>query len=842
MTLFELTQGAAINLFVLLGFVALLSMIRSWLVTRLHFAPPWINGFLFGVMAIISMLVSSATGPGVIFDCRSGVIGAGAILSGPLCALISIPLPCLYRLHIGGPGLAPGIMEIVLPAVLGSVCHCVCRVRQRGLAFRNAILYSLIIGIGSNGLIIGFILIFIPRQELLLGIGRLLLVFLNGPASMALFSALLVLEKQHAEGKAALSKSEGKYRQLVEITDTGYVIIDEHGCVNDANQEYVRLTGRQRREEVIGHNVLEWTAPHDHERNALEVERCAKQGSVRGLEIEYVTPDGLLTPVEINATMLKGEGTFQILSLCRDISERKRAEEALHESQQRLNLASHSAQLGIWDWDIINNRMIWDDEMFRLYGIAEKPATCGLEIWEQGLHPEDKAQVLEDHQSALRGEKDSNMEFRVKHPDGTIRYLKANGLVLRDFEGKPTRMLGVNYDITERKKAEDAREKLQAQLIQSQKLESVGRLAGGVAHDFNNILAAIMMNIGLAETYPNLDPQIKQTLREIQSDAGRAANLVRQLLLFSRRSVMNMELLDVNDLVAGFLKMLERLIGENINLRFVRKEGLTAVKADIGMLEQVLMNLVVNSRDAMPNGGSITIRVDAIDAGRERIGASPEIQPGCFICLSVSDSGCGMDENTRARIFEPFFTTKEIGKGTGLGLSTVYGIVAQHHGWVEVESQVGKGATFRVYLPADSMPVPPRVQNERDMALRGIETVLLVEDDQSLRSIMAQGLRSLGYRVIEAGNGQDAMRKWQEHHSQIDILFSDMVMPEGLTGLDLAEKFRHSKVDLKVVLSSGYSAEMIDESRLAAENITFLQKPYRIEAMAKSIRDSLISK
>jgi two-component system, cell cycle sensor histidine kinase and response regulator CckA len=842
MTFFEMTQGAAINIFVLLGFVALLSMIRSWPVARLHFAPPWVNGFLFGVMAVVSMLVSSTTGPGVIFDCRSGVIGAGALLGGPLCALISIPLPCLYRLHIGGPGLGPGIMEIILPAVLGSVCHRVCRVRQRDLGFRNAIFYSLIIGVGSNGLILSFILIFMQRQELLLGIGSLLMVVLNGPASMALFSVLLVLEKQNAEDKAALSRSEGKYRQLVETTDTGYVITDEHGCVKDANQEYVRLTGRPRLEDVIGHNVLEWTASHDHERNALELKRCAKQGNVRGLEIDYITPDGLIIPIEINATMLKGEGVFQILSLCRDIAERKRAEEALRESQQRLNLASQSAQLGIWDWDIINNRMIWDDGMFQLYGIAEKPETYGVEIWEQGLHPEDKAQVLEVHQSALRGEKDSNIEFRVKHPDGTIRYLKTNGLVLRDFEGKPIRMLGVNYDITERKKAEDAQAKLQAQLIQSQKLESVGRLAGGVAHDFNNILAAIMMNIGLAETYPNLDPPIKQTLREIQSDAGRAAKLIRQLLLFSRRSVMNMELLDVSDLVVGFLKMLERLIGENISLRFVPKEGLTAVRADIGMLEQVLMNLVVNARDAMPNGGSITISVDKITADRDRIGANPEIQPGCFICLSVSDSGCGMDDNTRAYIFEPFFTTKEIGKGTGLGLSTVYGIVAQHHGWVEVESEVGKGATFKVYLPADPTPVSPRVQNEKDKALRGNETVLLVEDDQSLRSIMAQGLRSLGYGVIEAGNGQEAMQKWQQHHSRIDLLFSDMVMPEGLTGLDLAEKFRRSKIDLKVVISSGYSAEMIDESRLAVENITFLQKPYRIEAMAKSIRDSLISK
>jgi two-component system, cell cycle sensor histidine kinase and response regulator CckA len=254
------------------------------------------------------------------------------------------------------------------------------------------------------------------------------------------------------------------------------------------------------------------------------------------------------------------------------------------------------------------------------------------------------------------------------------------------------------------------------------------------------------------------------------------------------------------------------------------------------------MNLAVNARDAMPKGGGITINTDAVDVGRERIVARPEVQPGRFICLSVSDTGCGMDENTRARIFEPFFTTKEIGKGTGLGLSTVYGIVAQHHGWVEVDSEVDKGTTFKVFLPAILVPVPDMAQDEKDTELRGCETILLVEDDPNLRLIIAHGLRSLGYHVIEANNGQEAVQKWQEHPSQIDLLFSDMVMPEGLTGLDLAENFRNSKADLRVIISSGYSTEIVDEAKLAMGNITYLQKPYGIEVMAKAIRDSFSTK
>jgi CheY-like chemotaxis protein len=368
-------------------------------------------------------------------------------------------------------------------------------------------------------------------------------------------------------------------------------------------------------------------------------------------------------------------------------------------------------------------------------------------------------------------------------------------------------------------------------------MESIGRLAGGVAHDFGNILSTIMLHLGVAIARPGLDSHIRKTFEELKTQVERAANLTQQLLQFSRRTAMNMKLLDLNEVVANLIKMLGRLIGENISLRFEPHQGVAAVNADVGTIEQVIMNLAVNARDAMPKGGRLAISIKSAEFSRKYAEARPEAQPGRYICLSVSDTGCGMDKDTLKQIFEPFFTTKEPGKGTGLGLSTVHGIAGQHKGWVEAESEVGKGSTFRVFLPAAEQPVPEAGRSEKSASLRGSETILLVEDAAKLREIIAESLRLLGYRVIEAGNGQEALHKWQEHQEQIDMLLTDIVLPEQMTGLELAGKLRESRPALKVILSSSYSAEMVDDGRLLAAKMAYLRKPYTIEALSKSIRD-----
>jgi CheY-like chemotaxis protein len=295
----------------------------------------------------------------------------------------------------------------------------------------------------------------------------------------------------------------------------------------------------------------------------------------------------------------------------------------------------------------------------------------------------------------------------------------------------------------------------------------------------------------------------------------------------------------MNEVVANLLKMLSRLIGEHISLRFDRAEALPAVKADARMIEQVVMNLSVNARDAMPKGGLLTIRLETVQIDAQRAESKIEVQPGLFVCLSVTDTGCGMDEGTLNRIFEPFFTTKGVGKGTGLGLATVHGIVAQHKGWVEVESKPGKGTTFKVFFPASAKESAVAAPAGAPMVVRGHETILLVEDETNLRRLVAQGLRLLGYQVLEAENGLTAMKLWQEHSQCIDLLFTDMVMPEGMTGLGLAEKMKEKKTNLKVIISSGYNMETAGNGTKAEGGILYFQKPYEFEALSMAIRNCL---
>ncbi len=532
----------------------------------------------------------------------------------------------------------------------------------------------------------------------------------------------------------------------------------------------------------------------------------------------------------------------RFVALVRDITERKQSEEALRESELRLRLAAQAAGFGHFSYDVATGTNFHSAEMPALFGLQPGPS---LELDENlvptAVLPEDKERFLAHLVAAgdPTGSGTVDIEFRIMRLDGQIRWLRAHGRVV--FSGdnenrQPVRAHGIVQDITERKRVEAEREKLWAQLSQAQKMESIGRLAGGVAHDFGNILSTMMLQIGLSIARPDVDPLVKRTLEELQMQAEGAANLIQQLLQFSRRSVMIRKSVDLNKVAAHLIKMLERLIGENINLRFAAQHGSGMVNADAGMIEQVIMNLVVNARDAMPKGGTLTISIHSVDISEERAKARPEAKEGRFVCLSVSDTGCGMDEHTLKHLFEPFYTTKELGKGTGLGLSTVHGIVGQHKGWVEAESELGKGSTFRVFLPAAEPSEVDTERSEKSTFLRGNETILLVEDSAKLREMIAESLRLLGYQVIEAGNGQEALHQWQQYEEHIDLLLSDVVLPGQLSGLELAEKLHQSKPALKIVLSSSYSAEMVEAGRLSSGMTAYLRKPYRIEEMSKVIR------
>jgi signal transduction histidine kinase/ActR/RegA family two-component response regulator len=391
-------------------------------------------------------------------------------------------------------------------------------------------------------------------------------------------------------------------------------------------------------------------------------------------------------------------------------------------------------------------------------------------------------------------------------------------------------------DITDRTSLED-------QLRQAQKMESVGQLAAGVAHDFNNILTIIQGHSGLLMSRPNLTPAMTTSIQAVSFAAERASSLTRQLLMFSRKQVMQPRVLDLKEIITNMSKMLQRLLGETITLSCKSGPQVPMVHGDAGMVEQVLMNLAVNARDAMTKGGELTVRTESVQIDEAYVKSQPEARPGMFVCLQVADTGTGMDYATMRRIFEPFFTTKEAGKGTGLGLATVYGIVKQHSGWIEVASEVGKGTTFKIFFPASTKTAAEssEVSATTRTVRGGHETILVVEDEPVLRDLAQLILQDCGYRVLDASSGVEALTVWQRHQGGIDLLLTDMIMPDGLSGKDLADSLLANKPKLKVIFTSGYNVDEIHADVGTKAGSRFLQKPYSRSTLALAVRECLDS-
>ena len=519
-----------------------------------------------------------------------------------------------------------------------------------------------------------------------------------------------------------------------------------------------------------------------------------------------------------------------------EITDQKRAEQSLRESEEKFRQLTENIKTVFW----MSNRemtqviyvsptyeQVWGRSCQSLY---DKPLS-----FTEAIHPADRDRMLE----SLKRQKQEGkyeMEYRIIRPDGTTRWVHDRGFAVRNEQGEFYRMAGLAEDVTERRQLEE-------QFRQAQKMEAVGQLAGGVAHDFNNILAATLMHLGLLQHTTQLTAGAKESLNEVEAEIMRAANLSRQLLLFSRREQAAMAPLDLNALVNGMLKMLRRVLAENIELVFQSGDDFLFVEADAGMLEQVVMNLCVNARDAMPQGGTLKLDAKAVEFNEEATKTQPEARLGRFVCLTVRDSGCGMEASVLSRVFEPFFTTKEPGKGTGLGLATAYGIVKQHQGLVEVESTPGQGTVFRVYLPAGNRSPDTVLNWENPAALKGgSETILLVEDETALRRTAALCLRKLGYAVLEAGHGPEALQVWRQHHQKIDLLLTDMVMPKAMTGAELAECLSKEQENLKVIISSGYVPERLGPRLNTIQKTAYLPKPYKTKDLAQIVRRCLDKK
>jgi PAS domain S-box-containing protein len=503
---------------------------------------------------------------------------------------------------------------------------------------------------------------------------------------------------------------------------------------------------------------------------------------------------------------------------------------ALRRNEERTNYALGAARMGVWEIDIVTGRLTWSGTMAPLFGLTPAEAPTTAEAYYARIHPDDRRLVEASVAHAAGGGTEYDLEFRVLLPDGSLRWLAGRGGMLRDAAGTPVRLLGVSTDISGQKS-------LEAQLRQAQKIEAVGQLAAGVAHDFNNLLTVILgYSTFVATTLPAQDRRRAQMDQVIKA-GQRAAALTSQLLAFSRKQVLQPTAVDLNALVADMRPMLGRLIGEQVDLVAILAPDLCAVRADRGQLEQVLMNLVINARDAMPSGGRLVVETANVELDGSFL-KNVVIRPGAYVLLAVSDTGTGMDEATKQRLFEPFFTTKGPGHGTGLGLATVDGIVKQSGGYIWVYSEPGKGATFKVYLPraASDEPVEQRAA-ARDV-VGGTETVLVVEDEEAVRLLMRAILETAGYRVFAAANPQEAEALFEQHVSLFDLLVTDVMMP-GSSGPALFARLAPRRPELRVLYVSGYTDDTIAHQGQLDPGVAFLQKPFTAEGLSRRVRDVL---
>jgi PAS domain S-box-containing protein len=513
---------------------------------------------------------------------------------------------------------------------------------------------------------------------------------------------------------------------------------------------------------------------------------------------------------------------------------RRDAEATLHDTRERMEFAMESVGIGTWEVDLATGRAIWSDVLEKLHGLA--PGTFGgtLDAFFATIHQDDRHLVIDQIQQATRERRDSRMQYRTRWPDGSLHWLLGIGRTVCDQVGTPVRMVGVGMDIT-------AQKHLEEQVRQSQKMESIGNLAGGVAHDFNNLLTVITGCCDLIGERPWLEPAIAEPLEQIRSAAVSATALTRQLLTFSRRQFVQPRLSDLNEIIESFSKILRRLVEENVQIVFQLDPRQQRVRVDSGQIEQVLLNLVANARDAMTNGGTVTIETSRtkVDAHYSRM--HPDLPEGTYVVLSVSDTGSGMTPDVQAHLFEPFFTTKPRGQGTGLGLPTVYGIVKQSGGHISVYSEVGMGTTFRVHLPyVSSGSVEEAVTTDKagPTDLRGSETVLVVEDNAVLRGLNEHILQRYGYSVLIAEDGAEAQRICEHHDGPIHVVVMDIVMP-GDSGPSVGEWISQRRPGTKIVYISGYAGDALDRHTLMQSGNTFLPKPFKASQLARAVREVL---
>jgi PAS domain S-box-containing protein len=622
----------------------------------------------------------------------------------------------------------------------------------------------------------------------------------------------------------------------VGASPTGILAVDSSSAIVFVNPQIERIFG-YRAEELIGRPLETLLPQRTRKTHAAHVKDFFVEPETRrlgvGRELYGLHKDGREIPVEIALTPIQRQQGTVILATIIDITERKRAQDQMRETEQRFRELAENIRDVFFVMDPKTGRALYVSPAYEeVFGHSRQHAYATPYAWMEAIHPEDRDAASAAEQKASQTGVFSAITYRTVRPDKTIRWVRVRATPVRDTAGGVVRLVGIAEDITDLKRTEE-------QLLHAQKMEAVGRLAGGVAHDFNNLLTAIFGYADLLGKKLAAESREMQDLVEISKAATQAASLTTQLLAFSRRQLLQPVVLNLNELLQDMEKMLRRLIGEDVALTLTLAPGIGNVRADAGQVQQVVMNLVVNARDAMPTGGRLLIETANVELTEEYAEHHQPVSPGPYVLLAVSDTGSGMDAETQAQIFEPFFTTKEKGRGTGLGLATVYGIVRQTGGTVWVYSEPDHGTTFKIYLPRADAPADG-LALARDAApsLVGSETILLAEDDATLRPLMKQLLERNGYGVLEAANAEQALAIAREHVSPIHLLVTDVVMP-GASGRELARRLGEMRPEARVLYVSGYTDEAIVHHGMVEPGLAFLQKPFTPDTLGLKVRQVL---
>ena len=802
-------------------FIALVTVYRYLLVqfkqtTRLK--REFILGLSFGAFAIGCMYAKIPVFKGVIVDQRNAIVALSGAFGGPLPAFISALMTGAFRMHLGGEGAIGGTIGVGLAALAGIGLHVF---RQR---FSSIVHYAAGVVIATAIIMPGFLFLGDLR------VGWQLMMDMSLPYGSAIFLGIflggLLMNREEARYQIELSfrASEKRYRALVEGTQDLITYTDSDGKLTFVNHVAGRIWGYAP-PECLGRSAFDFIHPDDRPRTITWFEQCLaakiQQAAIENRQVNAKTGQSHFILWSSSFHYNDSGELVGVGSIARDITEHKEAEALLRASEARYRSLFEYVPDGILITDQQGRILDANPMMCRMLGhdLGELTALHSSEIVSPSETPN-----LEPTLSQPEFKSGDFQTWRFRRKDDSVFAAEVLVAPMPDEN-----LLAMVRDIT-------PRQELEARLLQSQKMESIGQLAGGIAHDFNNILVPIMGYIEL--TMMQLEPghKLQKNLERVREAAERAAGLTQQILAFSRKQVLEMKPLDLNEVVTGFSAMIQRLIGEDIEFHSVQAPDLHSVNADKGQLDQILLNLVVNAREAMPNGGSLTIETANafLDAEHEKQHGEDQ-PPGQYVMLAVSDTGSGMDAETRSHIFEPFYTTKPLGESTGLGLATVFGIVKQHGGIIWVYSEPGRGTTFKIFLPrAEGGIQPPDVIEEEPASLQGTDTILVVEDDETVRQIVCEVLRAHGYDIIEAHSPIEGLQIAATKNN-IDLLLTDVIMP-AMNGRELYEKAAAIQPDIKVLYMSGYTDDVIVHHGILEEGVYFIQKPFTVKSLVQKVK------